>query len=447
MRHHTLLLIYLSFIISTGYSQKIGGSFISSENLSFLEKMTSDVLEASRIYPGQIISKDFGPNSTGGVLIRPGGRDDYPCFWIRDYVMSLETGFVTRDEQLHMLLLTASNQCDQTWISKGGSLIPVGSIPDHIRIDDGKPIYFPGTESYEDQGISEWGTIPPYCDEFFFVDMAYYYVKNNPDRQILLRDINGKKLIERLIAAFHEPPVNPDNNMVYAGDKIRGIDFGFRDVITITGNLCFASILKYRAADELAEMLDLAGLRGSDEYRQMARSIKKEIPGLFADPRGMLKASTGKSNQPDVWATALAVFLGILENRDLDKACHTLANAYKSGSLSYKGNIRHILTTDDYNDSTSWQFSMADKNTYQNGAYWGTPTGWVCFSIQKTDPVSAASLADEFISDLKTNDFRKGSDYGAPYECINRNDYKQNPLYLATVACPLIAFRRILNSN
>jgi hypothetical protein len=443
MRILKLFLISLTLFISTCYSQKRDQSFISFENLSFLELMTKDVLDASRIYPGQTISKDFGPNNTGGILIRPGGRDDYPCFWIRDYAMSLETGFVSKEEQLHMLMLTASTQCDQSFILKGGSLIPVGSIADHIRIDDSKPIYFPGTESYEEQGTKEWGTIPPYCDEFYFVHMAYCYVRNSSDRNFLLREINGKKMIDRLVAAFHEPPVNPANNIVYASDEVRGIDFGFRDVITITGNLCFPSILRYQAAKELAVMLDMTGSREADGYKQIASSIKKAIPGLFADSRGMLKASTGKSNQPDVWSTAYAVYLGILENKDLENACHVLDESYKAGTLSYKGNIRHVLTIDDYNSKTAWEISMADKNTYQNGAYWGTPTGWVCYSIKKVDAVAAASLANEFIADLRENDFRKGIDFGAPYECINKNGYKQNPLYLATVACPLIAFRRI----
>ena len=135
------------------YAQKgDSGSFITQKKLSFLEGMTKDVLEASRIYPGQFISKDFGSNNTGGMLIRPGGRDAYPSFWIRDYAMSLETGFVSKNEQQHMLLLTASTQCDQSWITKGGSLIPFGAIADHVRIDNSKPIYFPGTYSYEGQG-------------------------------------------------------------------------------------------------------------------------------------------------------------------------------------------------------------------------------------------------------------------------------------------------------
>ena len=44
-------------------------SILEANDLVFLEQMVKDVMEASRIYPGQKISKDFGPNQTNGVLI------------------------------------------------------------------------------------------------------------------------------------------------------------------------------------------------------------------------------------------------------------------------------------------------------------------------------------------------------------------------------------------
>ncbi|WP_459076856.1 hypothetical protein [Arenibacter sp. M-2] len=86
---------------------------------------------------------------------------------------------------------------------------------------------------------------------------------------------------------------------------------------------------------------------------------------------------------------------------------------------------------------------MAQKNTYQNGAYWGTPTGWVCYAIAKTNFKLAQKLAKEFIDDLRENDFRKGLEYGAPYECFHPSGHRQNPLYMTTVSCPLAAFKAI----
>jgi hypothetical protein len=115
--------------------------------------------------------------------------------------------------------------------------------------------------------------------------------------------------------------------------------------------------------------------------------------------------------------------------------------------LAYNGNIRHILTTDDYNDSSAWEASLAKKDTYQNGAYWGTPTGWICYAIARTDSVLAGKLATEYVEDLRINDFRKGGGYGAPYECFHPSGYRQNPVYMTTVTCPYIVFKSMINNK
>jgi len=417
---------------------------LSKNDFVFLETITKDVLEASKIFPGQKITPDSLQNNTGGTLIRPGGRDCYPSFWIRDYTMSLESGFVTKEEQKHMLLLTASTQCDQTWITAGGSMVPLGAIADHIRIDDSLPIYYPGTSNVNKQGNKVFGMFPPYCDQFFFIHMAYHYVLSTSDLSVLQLEINGISLINRLEIAYKVPPTRKESHIVYTTDDYRGVDFGFRDVIQLTGDLCFPSLLKFKASYQMAELFEMLNRKDkAASYREIAENIKNAIPGLFMDPRGMLLASTGKSNQPDVWSTAFAVNLNVLSDTNTLKSCQLLAEAYEKGYLSYKGNIRHILITDDYNDSTAWEISIAKKDTYQNGAYWGTPTGWVCYAIARVDPSLARKLAGEYIEDLKINDFRKGEEYGAPYECFHPSGHKQNPVYLTTVTCPYIVFKKM----
>jgi hypothetical protein len=441
--HIIILLLLCSYNINA--QTKDSGnrkSILSESDFSFLEKLTREVVDSSRIFPGQMIAGRWGPNNTGGVLIRPGGRDCYPSFWIRDYAMSIETGFVSTEEQRHMLLLTASTQCDQPWITRGGSMVPYGAIADHIRIDDSMPIYFPGTYSYTDQGNKTFGMFPPYDDQYFFIHMAYSYIQTTSDTGILKKKINDITLIERLETAFRVPPSRQDNHIVYTTDDYRGVDFGFRDAIAITGDLCFTSILKYRASNELARIFEMTGDKTrSNYYRAVAGKIKAAIPELFQDSRGMLHSSTGKSSQADVWSTGLAVYLKILEGDSKDKACRFLADSYKNGYLSYNGNIRHILTIDDYNESTAWETSLAKKNTYQNGAYWGTPTGWICFAIAKEDFALARKLANDYIEDLRVNDFRKGGGSGAPWECFHPSGFRQNPVYMTTVTCPLIVFR------
>ena len=417
-------------------------SILGTNDLVFLEQMVKNVMEASRIYPGQKISKDFGPNQTEGVLIRPGGRTSYPAFWIRDYAMSIETGYVSEKEQKHMLELTASTQSDSLIRTKWGTSIPKGSIADHIRIDDGKPIYFPGTYSFENQGEKKWGMQPPFCDQFFFIQMAYFYVKSFSKTPTLSKEINGVKLINRLEQAYQMPPSHPRSHLVQVDETNRGVDFGFRDAIYITGKLCYASLLKYQAAKQMAYLYGkMRNKSMSLRYQQEANLLKLSIIRTFIDTRGMLRASTGMSGQADVWATSLAINLGVLTGKSRLKAAQYLRDAYLRGELSQKGNIRHVVQSDDFSATSAWEKSVVPINTYQNGAYWGTPVGWVCLAIAYVDLPSAQKLAKEFIQELREGDFRKGDTFGSPWECFN-DKLTQNPVYLTSVAVPLIIFKK-----
>jgi hypothetical protein len=271
--------------------------------------------------------------------------------------------------------------------------------------------------------------------------MAFYYVRATRSVKFLLEEINGVKLIDRLEMAYRVPPTRRGGVLVYTTDDFRGVDFGFRDAIQMTGDLCFPSLLKYKASLELATLMKMAGREDKAAgYLATAHRLKKEIPGCFSDSRGMLLAATGKSKQADVWSTALAVYLGILQGDKMKRTARFLTDSYKNGTLARKGNIRHILTTDDFSPTTAWEVSLAAKDNYQNGAYWGTPVGWVCYAIAKIDTSAAKQLAKEYIDNLRVDDYRQGGDHGGPWECYNTGWVKQNALYLATVSCPYIVF-------
>jgi hypothetical protein len=428
--------LYL-FVTTTIFAQN--SALISGADMDFLKKMTQDVLDSSRIRAGQSLPAPYGKNNTGGTLIRPGGRSTYPSFWIRDYAMSLETGMVTAAEQKHMLILTAASQCDQTWITKGGSMVPFGAIADHIRVDDNKPIYFPGTYDYVGQGTEEFGMTPPYCDQFYFIEMGYHYFKTTSDTKFLQQKTNGSTILERLEIAFRVSPADLTDQLVFTNENFRGVDFGFRDAIRITGKLVYPSLLKYRAAKQLAALFDKTGNREKGaSYLKIAETIKRAIPATFLDKNGMLLASTGKSAQPDVWATALASYWGILDKKQVEIASSFLAAAFKKGTLSYKGSVRHVLTDQDFNEKTAWESAIVPKNTYQNGSYWGTPVGWLALLIAQTEPESARKLLAEYIAELRENDYRKGPNFDSPVECFTAEGIR-GPVYLTTVSCPLIA--------
>jgi len=181
-------------------------------SMAYLTDLAAAVVEASRVRPGECVA-GIGPNVTGGTLVRPGGRDCYPAFWIRDFAMSLDAGLFTPGEVVHALLLTAGRQADEEWHTPSGSLVPHGAIADHITFG-GLPIFFPGTlEDYEGQGMP-WGRTPSLDDHYYFVEMAWYAVVELGREDLLLADINGVTSMDRLRLAFSVPKVREETGLV-----------------------------------------------------------------------------------------------------------------------------------------------------------------------------------------------------------------------------------------
>ncbi|MCD2422431.1 hypothetical protein LQ567_06630 [Niabella pedocola] len=444
------LLIFTAALLWTQPVWAQEKTIIEVKDLQFLKGLTQAVLDSARVHAGEPLPVPFGFNRTGGTLIRPGGRATYPAFWIRDYVMSLETGFVTAVEQKHMLLLTAATQCNQTRITNGGGMIPFGAIADHILADNRMPVYFAGTYDVEEQGTHEFGFFPPYCDQFYFIRMAKHYIAATGDWAVLSKVVNGTTLADRLEIAFRVPPARTGTHIVHSIEPYRAVDFGFRDAIHITGDLLYPSLLKYEAALELSAIFKK---KGNPEkaalYKTIADSLKLAIPRTFTDAGGMLRASTGKSAQKDVWGTALAIYLNILSGKAAEKAAAVLSGAYVAGTLAYKGGIRHVLTTDDFSSATAWEGAIpaAPLNQYQNGAYWHTPVGWVAYALWLVDPQNARKLVKEYIAALRDTDFRKGSGYAGPLECFHPPSYTRGPVYLTSVSCPYIVLNALVNKR
>lgn len=436
---------------------------LSIEQALFLSQLAADVVGACRIAPGEVLTgygpesqslrrgegrwpvPAYGPNATGGALYRPGGRACYPAFWIRDYAMSLASGLITVEDRRHALLLTAHCQPLDDWRTPSRSLVPRGSVPDHITLD-GKPIYFPGTvDDYENQG-GIWGYRPPLDNQYFFVAMAWDLVFEGGSRTTLTQPVGEITLLDRLDLAFSVPDACSESGLVRCDEQTRGVSFGFTDAVIHTGDLLFCSLLRHQAARQMAQLYALAGEPSrADDYADIAETISAHLCRVFAHESGLLRASSGKSAQPDVWGSAFAVYVGALPPAEAECVCRALLDAHRRGTISYQGNIRHVPTDADYSATSAWEETLGvPHNRYQNGAYWGTPTGWVAYALAQVDPDAALELATAYITELQVNDYRRTEEVGSPLECFHpEGDYAQNPVYMTSVTCPLAAFKRL----
>ena len=421
---------------------------ISLSDLDFLNGMLHDVKESATVHPGQRVGSS-PVNALGFAVTRPGGRDCYPAFWIRDFAMSLESGCVPTEELRNSLILTAENQADVEVRLPTGAAIPSGSIPDHITFG-GSPIYYPGTFDPNAQGGEPWGVLPSLDDQYYFIEMAHRYVSSSGDAGILHSEIRGKRLLTRLEEAFTMPPHNPDTGAISCTEQNRGVSFGFTDSIYHTGDLLFCTLLKCRAARHLEFLFSRARVdESAHTYGDVYRRLKTIIPDVFGLAAGMLRASTGTSCQPDVWGTAFAVYEELLAQPYLVRASAALLSHINRGEIAWRGNIRHVPESSDFSPTTAWERTTGGrKNTYQNGSYWGTPVGWVALSVSRIDSQAAGKILREYITELREGDYRKGVDFGSPWECMHpEGAHRQNPVYLTSVSCPAAATYRMQRSG
>ena len=114
-----------------------------------------------------------------------------------------------------------------------------------------------------------------------------------------------------------------------------------------------------------------------------------------------------------------------------------MAAAVRAGTITLEGGVRQVPTDMDFSKTTAWERSMCPVNTYQNGGYWHTASGWLIEALWKHDRKLALQVFDEMLAHLRAEDFRKGPGHGAPWEVYGPNGQgRQNPVYMASVALP-----------
>jgi hypothetical protein len=421
---------------------------IDVKSLAFLKKLAAATIESARVRPGQSRG-GMGPNTTGITLITPGGN--YPALWTRDFAMSLDCGLIGPAEILaHLRLIAQCQNGEKERRLKSGGIVPSFAIVDHVNFAGGA-VFYPGTYSAgEDQGAPPYGPLPPADDHFYFIHVAYALWRDTGDAKSLGEMIGGRSLLDRLECAFHSPKSDPRTGAAVATKERRAVGFGFQDSVYLLGAMSFATLLRYRAARQLAELCKAVGKpEAAAPYTRTAEIIAAHFSEVFADPAkrdGWLLAATEVGKQPDVWATLFALHLGILPADAAKKARETLAAAVRAPghTVEYRGAVRHVPSDRYFRPDQCWEAGGNGVNVYQSGAFWHTATGWLIEALQPVDPALARGVCERFLADLRAGDFRKGAGRGAPWECFGIDMAgAQNPVYMTSVTLPLAVLQRM----
>ena len=87
-------------------------------------------------------------------------------------------------------------------------------------------------------------------------------------------------------------------------------------------------------------------------------------------------AATLQCNQPDIWGSAFAVYLGVATPDQSLAIGNYFLNHYSQ--IVYHGQLRELP------GGTYWQNMPGPRDQYQNGGYWGTPMGWFVYAWMKS---------------------------------------------------------------
>jgi len=416
-------------------------SFAQSQDMAFLSQMTSDVVQACRIPPGQSVNGSPS-NSVGFTVIMPGGNGGYPAFWVRDFAMSLDSGFIMPLEMSNQLQLIAQSQNGSNALNlANGLIVPPYAIPDHIEFN-GSPTFYPGTYATgTNQGNGTYGILPPADDHYWFVHVAFCLFRTQDGTAFLSANVNGMTILQRLVAAFDAPTTDPQTGLFETTATNRAVGFGFCDGIYFTGKILFPSVLRYQAAGELAAMYQGMGQsNAATPYLQVQSQISSNLAATFTGGTnlgGWLMAATEIGGQADVWGTLYALHTGALTGTAASNALAAIITGVTNQTIVYDGAVRHVPTNLDYSSTSAWQQTGEALDNYQNGAYWHTPTGWLIEAVYQINPGLASEIFAQYLQYLRANDYRLGQGPQAPWECFYPpSGYTQNGVYMTSVTAP-----------
>lgn len=378
----------------------------------------------------------MGRNVTGHALRVPGGTlTYYPAFWVRDAAMMLGAGFVGAAELEGWIRVIAATQPGPEGLRFGKLTIPPWSIPDHITLR-GEACWFPG--AYAEQGTGVYGFLPPADDAYFFIQMVFEHWRMARSGSFLRTPVRtawgDPPLWDVCCLAFESVEADPDSGLVIcrAAEGQTRVDWGFCDAIRKSGMCLMPSLLRWRAAREMAVLARAVGdrLQGK-RFQAAALRIQASIPPKFRVESGgtksrrnsLLMSATELGRKDDLWAAAFAVWLGVLPPALEQEVARHLLEMFETGGVAVEGQIRHMPASGPWGGH--WEQGLCPAEEYQNGGYWATPTGWYVTALRRVNKQAGDRLLSQYVDHLRAHRHE-----GAPWEWIQPARGKRvNPLY------------------
>jgi hypothetical protein len=188
------------------------------------------------------------------------------------------------------------------------------------------------------------------------------------------------------------------NDLVWTAPPTTG--YGFTDSILKSGHHLFDSVLHAQVLEQLADMAEHWSCGSPTPMRAVRERIVAALnqgPLLWNDTVGMFMPSSGNNaHLTDVWGSALAVDSGAVTGERAARIVEWFGAHW--AEVVQDGQVRHLPLGQHWAGHVFWEYDV-----YQNGGYWGTPSGWVLPVIARNSSAVAEQLVRDAISDCRRN--------------------------------------------
>jgi len=343
------------------------------------------------------------------VLYTPDGRGHYDALWTRDF------SYMVENAGDMMPLNEIKDSIRYLFRGQRGD----GAMPDRVRID-GLPVYYPGDVS------SPLGDPPSPA-----TDNSQFMVKLTKDYIDLSGKIGFFEEFESQLARGLDSVMLDENGLVYIDPRKPHSPYGFTDCIAKTGSLFFSSVLYWEACREIAELYMQIGSEDKcAKYLERAERIEENIDLLWCDEKDLYYAASIDCRQLDIWGNAYAVYVGFPCGGREKIIDFLVENAHR---YLWRGQVRHLPK------GQYWERLLISvpPETYQNGAYWGTASGWVIYGVAQRNPNLASQIFIDLVEDYRFN---------GTCECVNIG-YRKLPDYVVSATNPFGSIRRLIREG
>lgn len=328
----------------------------------------------------------------GTALYTPDGEGHYAALWTRDFAyMVMNAGEWFTPQQIRDgLVYILSRPAEDGW------------IPDKVDVD--------GVATYTAGG----GTLGrPNLDNAAFAVLAAEAYRQRVPAEGTAFWTRWEPVLRRGLAVLPRE----EHGLIYNDPADPHSPYGFTDCVGKTGALFFESILLWQALTVMRQ--NTADPVYAKALETEIRLIETHAEPMFVRDDGVFLAATEDCRQADVWGTCYAVASGFpLSEEGRERAVLWLIQQQEG--VVYRGQIRHN------EPGVYWDRLLCEvpRDTYQNGAYWATATGWYAQAVYRQEPALAARVLADAMDDFETR---------GVFECVGPG-YEKLPHYVVSAA-------------